>query len=262
MLRSCSALTLFAGLLMGCQADTPHDSARVTASKTISAPRYPGESALVLLYARDAKGDTAYLCSGAFVTLDDPRSTQPGILTASHCFAGAEPDTEAFLASFDNGNSFHPLTRAWIGDHMSGADIAFAIFDPSLKDALRAYSPLDVALPPTALAGGDAVWTWGNPDDQGRALTLGYVMNPEYQKPPISGTIEGNDVMLDLSGYIVAELNIAPGSSGGTVLAQQGVIGVVSSDFMHSSGFRTTFVTPVARLKPLLAHSPKSIGKG
>jgi|GEM_PF-4283525 len=264
MPRFYSTSILLACLLLGCRANTSDPAAKTTgetAPQTTGAPRYAGESALALLYTRDAKGDTAYICSGALVTLDDPRTAQPGILTASHCFTETDPDNHTFLASLDDGNSFHDLKHAWMGDNMTGADIAFAEFDPSLKDTLRAHASLPVALAPPAINAGDSLWTWSNPDNQGRALTLGYVMNPEYRKPPISGTIEGSDVLLDLRGYIVTELNIAPGSSGGMVLSEHGLIGVVSADFMHSSQFKTVFVTPIARLKTVLAQPPKALGK-
>ncbi len=255
-------LSLLACLLVGCGAniaDTPAKATGETAPQTTGAPRYAGESALVLLYTRNAKGDTRFLCSGALVTLDASLAAQPGILTAAHCFAEPDPDVHAFLASFDDGKSFHALKQAWVGDNMAGADIAFAEFDPSLKDTLRAQASLPVALAPPAVTAGDPLWSWGNPDNQGRALTLGYVMNSAYQKPPISGSIDGADVTLDLRGYIVTELNTAPGSSGGMVLSQHGVIGVVSSDFLHDKHFKTVFVTPIARLKPLFAQPPKAL---
>lgn len=265
MPRIYATLILLACLLPGCRANPipamPAESTDETAVQTAGTARYAGESALVLLYSQDTNGDNSYLCSGALVTLDDPRTAQPGILTASHCFTDADPDAHAFVASFDDGNSFHVLKHAWLGDNMRGADIAFAEFDAASNDTVRAHTSLRVALTPSTLIAGDPLWTWGNPDDQGRALTLGYVMNPEYRKPPITGTIDRSEALLDLRGYIVTELNTAPGSSGGVVLGQHGVIGVVSADFKHSSQFRTVFVTPVARLEPLLARPPEAIGK-
>lgn len=258
MIRICSAFALCVWLLMGCKANAA--DAQQRANDTANNPRYAGETAMVLLYGRTAKGDTAFLCSGAFVALGDPRVAQQGILTASHCFTEADPDTRAFLASFDDGKTFHTLRRAWMGDNLAGADIAFAEFDGSTTDNLRTYAPLPVAFDPAAPAAGAPLWTWGNPDNQGRALTLGYVMNPSYRKPPISGTLDGKEVMLDLRGCIVAELSIAPGSSGGMVIGEQGLVGVVSSDFTHENGFKTTFITPIARLKPLLSQPPKVIG--
>jgi hypothetical protein len=199
------------------------------------------------------------------VALDDRRVPQPGILTASHCFADAPPDAQGYYASFDDGKTHMKLGRAWMGDRFAGGDIAFVEVEPQRKGQVGVKlripnaQPLRVTLTPPAIAAGDDVWTWGNPDNQGRALAVGYVMNPNYRKPPISGTVEGKDVLLDMRGYIVVDINTAPGSSGGLLLGNDGPIGVFSSDFHHERGFRTAFVTPVARLGPLLSVPGKPL---
>jgi hypothetical protein len=228
-------------------------------------PRYPGEATLALLYSKTADGEMRYLCSATLVALNDGRFPQPGILTASHCFADAPPDTQGYYASFDDGKTHVKLGRAWMGDRFDGGDIAFVELEPQQKGQETAAlltanaQPLTLTLTPATVVAGDDVWTWGNPDNQGRALAVGYVMNPDYRKPPIRGTVDGKDVLLDMRGYIVVDINTAPGSSGGLLLGDNGPIGVFSSDFQHERGFRTAFVTPVTRLGPLLSQPGKPL---
>lgn len=256
MMRFHSVLVLLTCLLLGCAASAP-DAAPVSAGKL----RYPGEASLALLYTKAASGEMLYLCSATLVALDDRRVPQPGILTASHCFADAPPDIQGYYASFDDGKSHIKLGRAWMGDRFAGSDIAFVELDPPPTTQAtmehRMPPPLPVTLASPAVVAGNDVWTWGNPDNQGRALAVGYVMNPDYRKPPISGTVDGKDVLLDMRGYIVVDINTAPGSSGGLLFGDNGPVGVLSSDFQHERGFRTAFVTPVARLEPLLSKPGK-----
>ncbi len=256
MMRFHSALVLLTCLLLGCTSSDP-DAVPDAAGK----PRYPGEASLALLYTKTADGEMNYLCSATLVALDDRRVPQPGILTAAHCFADAPPDAQGYYASFDDGKTHMKLGRAWMGDRFAGGDIAFVELEPppttQTTTKHRMPTPLPVTLAPPVVAAGDNVWTWGNPDNQGRALAVGYVMNPEYRKPPISGTVDGKDVLLDMRGYIVIDINTAPGSSGGLLLGGNGAIGVFSSDFHHERGFRTAFVTPVARLEPQLSQPGK-----
>ena len=257
-MRYHSILALFACLLLGCKASIP-DAATDGPGK----PRYPGDASLALLYVQKAGGEMDYICSAMLVALDDRRVPQPGILTAAHCLADAPADTQGYYASFDDGKSHLKLGRAWMGDRFAGYDIAFVELEPAptAQPATehRMPIPLPVTLTPRAVNAGDDVWTWGNPDNQGRALAVGYVMNPDYRKPPITGTVDGKDVLLDMRGYIVIDINTAPGSSGGLLLGKDGAIGVFSSDFQHERGFRTAFVTPVARLEALLSQPGKPL---
>ncbi len=251
MLRFNMAFAMFACLLLGCEASRP-DAAPTAAAK----PRFPGNASLALLYTKTADGEMNYLCSATLIAFDDRRVPQPGILTASHCFADGPPDAEGHYASFDDGKTHVKLGRAWMGDRFAGGDIAFIELElPKTQgtSAPRLPTPLTVTLAPPTVAAGDEVWTWGNPDNQGRALAVGYVMNPNYRKPPISGTVDGKEVLLDMRGYIVTDINTAPGSSGGLLLGRNGAIGVFSSDFQHERGFKTAFVTPIDRLASLLS---------
>lgn len=261
MLRFHAASAALTCLLIGCTAGKPD----ATPAPVVE-PRYPGEASLTLLYTKTADGAMNFLCSGTLVALDDRRVPQPGVLTAAHCFVDAPPDTKGYYASFDDGKTHAKLGLAWMGDRFDGGDIAFVELEPQRngQETVKPRMPpnaraLPVTLTPPSVAAGDDVWTWGNPDNQGRALTVGYVMNPDYRKPPIDGTVDGKDVTLDMRGYIVVDINTAPGSSGGLLLGRNGPIGVFSSDFFHERGFRTAFVTPIARLKPMLSQPGKPL---
>lgn len=69
---------------------------------------------------------------------------------------------------------------------------------------------------------------------------------------------------MDYQGYIVADINISPGSSGGLVFSKKGPVGVMSGDFKNDSGFKTVFLTPIARIKPVLlqGESPTKANAG
>jgi hypothetical protein len=255
MLRFHTALALSACLLLGCDANRPD-----AAPTAVAQPRYPGEASLALLYVKAGDGKMYYLCSATLVALDDRRVPQPGVLTAAHCFQKIVPDGKGYYVSFDEGKTHTKLGRAWLGDRLAGSDIAFIELAPPKTQGTATPplpSPLPVTLSPPSLIAGDEVWTWGNPDDQGRALSVGYVMNPRYRKPPIGGTVDGKAVSLDMRGYIVVDINTAPGSSGGLLLGRSGPIGVNSSDFVHERGYKSAFVTPIDRLGPLLSKPGK-----
>ncbi len=251
MIRFCYVAAL---LLVGCTGSRP-DAQQITASDD----HYPGEDSLALIYGKSSDGEFSYLCSGAFVALDDRRIEHPRVITAAHCFAEAGPDIQGFYASFDAGKHCLKLGRSWIGDRFSGADIAYSEMDPQETENIGTLKPSPVSLRPAAPIAGDTVWVGGNPDNQGQALSIGYVMNPDYQQPPISGEMGGKDVKLDHRGYVVADINIAPGSSGSLLLSKKGAVGVLSGDFRHDGGFKTTFVTPIARLKPVLLQTESKI---
>lgn len=266
MSRFPTVFALLPWLLTGCAAETTGLSAAeptVAAASQSASTRYQGEASLTLLYTRTADGTMSFLCSGTLVALEDRRTQQPGILTAAHCFDDVRTGVDGYYASFDDGKRYVKLTRAWIGDRFAGADIAFIEFETPLPiqaaPRLQPSAAMPLSLAPRPIDAGEHVWTWGNPDDQGRALAVGYVMNPDYRKPPISGKMQGKDVQLDMRGYIVVDINTAPGSSGGSLLSANGIVGVFSADFQHERGFKTAFVTPVDRLAPLLATPGKPL---
>jgi hypothetical protein len=257
MLRFHWSLALLTCLLLGCEASRPE--AAPTAAAQL---RYPGEASLAQLYRKTADGQMQFFCSAGLVALDDQRVPKPGILTASHCFEEVLPDIEGYYASFDDGKTHVKLGLAWLGDRYAAGDIAYVeLVLPKAQGAAAPSlpSPLPVTLAPQPLTAGDEVWTWSNPDDQGRALSVGYVMNPRYRKPPIGGTVHGQEVFLDMRGYIVTDLNTAPGSSGGLLLGRNGPIGVNSGEFVHERGFRSAFATPIDRLGPLLSKPGKAL---
>lgn len=241
-------------LLAGCAervAETP-------GSRSNASP-FAGKPSSALIYARLENGKHSFLCSAAYVTVEGSPARAPGILTASHCLFDAPPDVRGYDASFDEGESFVKLGKAWLGDRFSGADIGFVELDAPVTSKAGSPTPVPLSLRVAGVAEGEQVWTWGNPENRGLMLSVGRIMNANYRQKPIEGMLGGRQVTIDLRGYHVVDISTGQGSSGGLLFANGGVIGVLSSDFRHDSGFKTTFVTPIARLAPVLSQPPSEV---
>ncbi len=247
-------LVLAAGFLAGCNAPPPDGVAHPP-----SAERFTGKRSVALIYIEQENGTFSFACSGAYVTPEGGPAKGPGVLTASHCFSDVDPSTRGFYASFDGGEHFLKLGRAWVGDRFKGADISFVELEAQASGGSGLPTPMVVPVRASGIAEGDQVWTWANADNKGVALAVGYVMNAAYKEKPIEGTLGSEKVMVDLHGYHVADINTSPGSSGGVMMTAGGaVVGVLSSDYRHESGFKITFVTPIERLSSVLSQPPSN----
>lgn len=218
---------------------------------------FAGRPSTALIYGLSENGRYSFLCSAAYVALQGSPARAPGLLTATHCFTSGDPSIRGCYASFDEGVSFLSLGRAWLGDERKAADIAFVELDAQDAAKAGAVTPLAVSLRDPGVAEGEQVWAWGNPDNQGIALTVGRIMKTSFREKPMQAEPAGEAPQFDQSGYLVIDMTSSPGSSGGLVMAKRGAVGVFSTDALSAgNAFKTMQITPIARLGPVLSQPP------
>jgi hypothetical protein len=242
-------LLLFIMALAGCTERVPESR--------VDGVSFSGRPATALIYGLSEDNRYLFLCSATYVALEGSPARMPGLLTATHCFTSGDPSIRGHYASFDEGANFLRLGRAWLGEERKAADIAFVELDA--QDAARAgaVTPLAVSLQDSEVAEGEQVWAWGNPDNQGIALTVGRIMRTNLREKPNEAEPAGQDPLFDQSGYLVIDMTSSPGSSGGLLMAERGAVGVFSTEALSADGaFKTLQITPIARLGPVLSQPP------